>query len=164
MHRTFFLIINYEQSLLLLLVILLSFMNVIFIFITHQRVHLLNQMLKSSFNTLPPNKHLEGYHTKGFFRNSHFTYKVVVCVYLYTYIRTVIRHNNILLCFMTVCMYIDIHTLQPYIIDLTQRGCHTLRLRPLYLYLNEKEYSSFCNIYQHFESSKTPSSEWPFTR
>ena len=29
---------------------------------------------------------------------------------------------------MTVCMYRDIHTLQPYIIDLTQRGCHTLRL------------------------------------
>ena len=27
---------------------------------------------------------------------------------------------------MTVCMYRDIHTLQPYIIDLTQRGCHTL--------------------------------------
>jgi len=33
------------------------------------------------------------------------------------------------LCFMTVCMYRDIHTLQPYIIDFTQRGCHTLRLR-----------------------------------
>jgi len=33
-----------------------------------------------------------------------------------------------LLCFMTVCMYRDIHTLQPYIIDFTQRGCHTLRL------------------------------------
>jgi len=32
-----------------------------------------------------------------------------------------------LLCFMTVCMYRDIHTLQPYIIDFTQRGCHTLR-------------------------------------
>jgi len=32
------------------------------------------------------------------------------------------------LCFMTVCMYRDIHTLQPYIIDFTQRGCHTLRL------------------------------------
>jgi len=31
------------------------------------------------------------------------------------------------LCFMTVCMYRDIHTLQPYIIDFTQRGCHTLR-------------------------------------
>ena len=30
---------------------------------------------------------------------------------------------------MTVCMYRDIHTLQPYIIDFTQRGCHTLRLR-----------------------------------
>ena len=29
---------------------------------------------------------------------------------------------------MTVCMYRDIHTLQPYIIDFTQRGCHTLRL------------------------------------
>ena len=29
---------------------------------------------------------------------------------------------------MTVCMYRDIHTLQLYIIDLTQRGCHTLRL------------------------------------
>jgi hypothetical protein len=28
---------------------------------------------------------------------------------------------------MTVCMYRDIHTLQLYIIDLTQRGCHTLR-------------------------------------
>ena len=28
---------------------------------------------------------------------------------------------------MTVCMYRDIHTLQPYIIDFTQRGCHTLR-------------------------------------
>jgi len=24
-------------------------------------------------------------------------------------------------------MYRDIHTLQPYIIDFTQRGCHTLR-------------------------------------
>ena len=32
-----------------------------------------------------------------------------------------------LLCFMTVCMYRNIHTLQPYIIDFTQRGCHTLR-------------------------------------
>ena len=29
---------------------------------------------------------------------------------------------------MTVCMYRDIHTLQPYIIDFTQRGWHTLRL------------------------------------
>ena len=29
---------------------------------------------------------------------------------------------------MTVCMYRDIHTLQPYIIDFIQRGCHTLRL------------------------------------
>ena len=29
---------------------------------------------------------------------------------------------------MTVCLYRDIHTLQPYIIDFTQRGCHTLRL------------------------------------
>jgi len=28
---------------------------------------------------------------------------------------------------MTVCMYRDIHTLQPYIIDFTQRGCDTLR-------------------------------------
>ena len=28
---------------------------------------------------------------------------------------------------MTVCIYRDIHTLQPYIIDFTQRGCHTLR-------------------------------------
>ena len=28
---------------------------------------------------------------------------------------------------MTVCMYRDIHTLQPHIIDFTQRGCHTLR-------------------------------------
>ena len=28
---------------------------------------------------------------------------------------------------MTVCMYRDIHTLQPYIVDFTQRGCHTLR-------------------------------------
>jgi len=28
---------------------------------------------------------------------------------------------------MTACMYRDIHTLQPYIIDFTQRGCHTLR-------------------------------------
>ena len=28
---------------------------------------------------------------------------------------------------MTVWMYRDIHTLQPYIIDFTQRGCHTLR-------------------------------------
>ena len=27
---------------------------------------------------------------------------------------------------MTVCIYRDIHTLQPYIIDFTQRGCHTL--------------------------------------
>ena len=33
---------------------------------------------------------------------------------------------------MTVCMYRDIHTLQPYIIDFTQRGCHTLRL---YVYI-----------------------------
>jgi len=33
------------------------------------------------------------------------------------------------LCFMTVCMYRDIHTLQPYIIDFTQRGCHTLRFK-----------------------------------
>ena len=30
---------------------------------------------------------------------------------------------------MTVCMYRDIHTLQPYIIDFTQRGCQTLRLK-----------------------------------
>ena len=29
---------------------------------------------------------------------------------------------------MTVCMYRDIDTIQPYIIDFTQRGCHTLRL------------------------------------
>ena len=29
---------------------------------------------------------------------------------------------------MTVCMYRDIHILQPYIIDFIQRGCHTLRL------------------------------------
>ena len=29
---------------------------------------------------------------------------------------------------MTVCMYRDINTLKPYIIDFTQRGCHTLRL------------------------------------
>ena len=29
---------------------------------------------------------------------------------------------------MAVCMYRDIHTLQPYVIDFTQRGCHTLRL------------------------------------
>ena len=29
---------------------------------------------------------------------------------------------------MTVSMYRDIHTLQPYIIDFTQRGCHTLRI------------------------------------
>ena len=28
---------------------------------------------------------------------------------------------------MTVCVYRDIHTLQPYIIDFTQLGCHTLR-------------------------------------
>ena len=28
---------------------------------------------------------------------------------------------------MTVCMYRDIHTIQPYITDFTQRGCHTLR-------------------------------------
>ena len=27
---------------------------------------------------------------------------------------------------MTVCIYRDIHTLQPYIIDFTQRGCHIL--------------------------------------
>ena len=33
---------------------------------------------------------------------------------------------------MTVCMYIDIHTLQPYIIDFTQRGCHTLRYEPFF--------------------------------
>jgi len=33
---------------------------------------------------------------------------------------------------MTVCMYRDIHTLQPYIIDFTERGCHTLRLRTKY--------------------------------
>jgi len=32
---------------------------------------------------------------------------------------------------MTVCMYRDIHTLQPYIIDFTQLGCHTLRLGTL---------------------------------
>jgi len=32
------------------------------------------------------------------------------------------------LCFMTVCTYRDIHTLQPYIIDFTQWGCHTLRV------------------------------------
>ena len=29
---------------------------------------------------------------------------------------------------MTVCIYRDIYTVQLYIIDLTQRGCHTLRL------------------------------------
>ena len=52
-----FLIINYKQFLLLLLVILLSFMDVTFIFITHKIAHLLNQMLKHSFNTLPPNRH-----------------------------------------------------------------------------------------------------------
>ena len=32
---------------------------------------------------------------------------------------------------MTVCMYRDIHTLQPYITDFTQRGCHTLKYRKI---------------------------------
>jgi len=73
-----FLIINYEQFLLLLLVILLLFMHVIFIFITHQIVHLVNQTLKLSFNTLPPNRQLEGYHIKWFFRNCHFTYVLMI--------------------------------------------------------------------------------------
>jgi hypothetical protein len=58
MHTNVFLIINYEQFVLLLQGILLSFMHVLFIFITHQIVHLLNQILKRSFNALPPNRHL----------------------------------------------------------------------------------------------------------
>ena len=35
---------------------------------------------------------------------------------------------------MTVCMYRDIHTLQPYIVDFTQRGCHTLRLGNMFFF------------------------------
>jgi len=33
-------------------------------------------------------------------------------------------------------MHRDIHTLQPYIIDFTQRGCHTLKLGLLIFCLN----------------------------
>lgn len=73
-----FLIINYQQFLLLLLVILLSLMLVIFIFITHQIVYLLNEILKLSFDTLPPNRQLEGYHIKRFFRKSHFTHVIMI--------------------------------------------------------------------------------------
>jgi len=37
---------------------------------------------------------------------------------------------------MTLCMYRDIHTLQPYIIDFTQRGCHTLRQVLIICFIN----------------------------
>ena len=52
---------------------------------------------------------------------------------------------------MTVCMYRDIHTLQPYIIDFTQRGCHTLSSSSLFVRRDNDfsavsywEYSQFC--------------------
>ena len=37
-----------------------------------------------------------------------------------------------------VSMYRDIHTLQPYIIDFTQRGCHTLRCIYVFLWISEQ--------------------------
>ena len=44
---------------------------------------------------------------------------------------------------MTVCMYRDINTLQPYIIDFTQRGCHTLRLPAFY---RARKFISPCHL------------------
>ena len=48
---------------------------------------------------------------------------------------------------MTVCMYRDIHTLQPYIIDFTQRGCHTLRPKSKFYICTSSGVSSFFWIY-----------------
>jgi len=53
---------------------------------------------------------------------------------------------------MTVCMCRDIHTLQPYIIDFTQRGCHTLRLSMIFTGIprSSKLFLCYSSFDRHF--------------
>ena len=48
---------------------------------------------------------------------------------------------------MTMYVCIEIYTLQLYIIDLTQRGCHTLRT--LFLNYCKKQYCSYVKTWRH---------------